>query len=120
MNSYMRFNVTGLNGKSIKSATLRLLANGGSSVPIYVRGTSDNAWTESGIDYNNKPALGATKVTGPQSYKTATWVSIDVTSLVKGEGLTSLALTIQDAASLVFYSRESGNNAPQLVIVTGP
>jgi hypothetical protein len=118
MRSYLRFNVKGLNGKAIKSATLRLRANTTSSVPIYVRNISNNTWTEKGVDYNNRPSLGSTKIMGPQSYKTATWISIDVTSLVKGEGLMSLALTLQKTADLAFYSRESGGNAPELIIVT--
>ncbi len=120
MRSFLRFNITGLNGKAIKSATLRLRANTASSVPIYVHNVSSNTWAEKGITYNTKPSLGTTKITGPQSYQASTWISIDVTSLVKGEGLMSLAVTLQDTANLAFGSRESGSNAPQLVIVTAP
>jgi hypothetical protein len=120
MSTYIRFNIPGLNGKTIKSATLRLRTEVASRVPIYVRNVSSNTWTEKGIVYNNKPAFGTTKITGPGSYPTATWISINVTSLVKGQGLMSMALTLQNSSALAFYSRESGSNAPQLIIVTAP
>ncbi|HMD88616.1 MAG TPA: right-handed parallel beta-helix repeat-containing protein [Anaerolineaceae bacterium] len=115
--SYLRFNITGLSGKTIKSATLRLRTQTASSVPIYVRDVSNNTWTEKGLIYNNRPALGSTHIAGPQSFQAETWISIDVTSLVNGNGLISLAVTLQNSASLSFYSRESGSNAPQLIIV---
>jgi hypothetical protein len=85
-----------------------------------VRNVSNNTWTETGLTYKNKPALGSTHIKGPQSFQAETWISINVTSLVKSQGLISLAVTLQNSASLSFYSRESGSNAPQLIIVTAP
>jgi acid phosphatase type 7 len=96
---------------------LRLLTQTASSVPIYVRNVSNNTWTEKGITYKNRPALGSTHIAGPKSFNSGTWISIDVTSLLKGDGLISLAVTLQNSASLTFYSREAGSNAPQLVII---
>jgi hypothetical protein len=120
MRSYLRFNVKGLNGKTIKSAALRLRTYTASRIPILVRNITKDTWTEKGVDYNNRPSIGTTTITGPQSYNSATWISIDVTKLVKGEGSISMELTLKNTATLVFYSRESGSNAPQLIINTAP
>jgi hypothetical protein len=49
-----------------------------------------------------------------------TWVDYDVTSLVRGDGLVSFALTGTSSDGTDFTSREGGANAPQLLITTSP
>src|SRR5512142_1849115 len=47
--SYLRFSVTGLNGDTVQSATLRLYAGSSSSIGVTVQALSDNTWTETGL-----------------------------------------------------------------------
>ena len=113
---YLTFNIQGLN-KPIATAKLRIYANSSSSVGVKVYGVPDVTWNERSITYNNAPALGNL---GGQSGPIggATWITIDVTVLVTGNGLVSVALTGINSTAISLASRESGAHAPQLIITT--
>lgn len=114
--SYVRFSVSGLTA-AITKATLRLYANssliGGNSV----QAVANNTWSETTINYGNAPALGA--VLGTTGNLTAgTWVSVDVTPYVTGNGTFSFAISSSNATAESLASRESANK-PQLVLSAG-
>jgi hypothetical protein len=116
-NAFIQFNVSGLGGP-VANATLRVFANSAQSVGYAVHGVSDNTWGETTINASNAPAFGA--AVGSSGATTAgTWTNVDVTSLVSGNGLISLALNTSSNTALSLASRESGANAPQLIINTG-
>jgi hypothetical protein len=116
--SYLRFNVQNLTGR-ITRVTLRIYANSALSQGIDARGVTDNSWTESGINYNNAPAVGG--VLGSSgSIAANTWKTIDVTSFVTGNGVFNLAVTTNSSTAVSLASRQAGANAPQLVVETGP
>jgi hypothetical protein len=116
--SYLRFNVQGLGG-NVTQATLRVYANSSSSVGYSIHGVSDNSWGEGTINYTNAPALGP--VEGSSGIVSApVWKEFNVTVLINGDGTYSFALTTTHTTAISFASRESGANAPQLVITTAP
>jgi glycosyl hydrolase family 99/calcineurin-like phosphoesterase family protein len=113
---YMIFNVQGVNG-TIASATLRIYANSSSSKGCTAYGVPDTTWIEKSITYNTAPPLGA--VGGSSgAFAGAKWITLDVTALVTGNGVISLAVTGLNSTAISLGSRESGTTAPQLVIVT--
>ncbi|MDR3575847.1 MAG: DNRLRE domain-containing protein [Anaerolineaceae bacterium] len=114
--SYIRFNVTGLSGAPSK-ATLKIFANSTQSTGFDVYSVSDNTWTETGINYSNAPAFAGTKTGSSGAIKTSgQFYSVDVTSLVTGNGQVSFGLLTTSSTAINLSSRESGANAPQLVI----
>jgi hypothetical protein len=116
--SYLRFNVQGLSG-TVNRVTLRIFANSASSSSLVASGVSNNTWTETTINYNNAPLIGSSL--GSSSPVTAgAWISIDITAYVTGNGTYNLALTTPGSTAISLASRESGANAPQLVIETRP
>jgi hypothetical protein len=116
--SYLRFNVQGLSG-TVNKVTLRIFANSASSSSLVASGVSNNTWTETTINYNNAPAIGNTiGSSGPIT--TGTWIIIDITAYVTGNGTYNLALTTPGSTAISLASRESGANAPQLIIETRP
>ncbi len=114
--SYLRFNVQGLSG-TVTHATLRVYANTTSSQGYQVHQVSDNTWGESTINYNNMPQVGAL-IGSSGNFSANAWTSIDVTSYITGNGEFNLALTTQSSTLIGLASRESGANAPQLIIET--
>jgi hypothetical protein len=116
--SYLRFNVQGLNG-AVTRATLRVYANSASSQGCTASGVSDNTWTESIVSYNDAPPLGSA-LGASGSFGTGAWISIDVTAYITGNGTYNLALTTPGSTAVSLASRESGANAPQLIIETTP
>jgi hypothetical protein len=117
--SYLRFNVTGLNG-TVARATLRVYANSASTVGHRVQGVTDNSWGETTITYNNAPAISPTVVGSSGQFSAGVWTTVDVTSLVTGNSALSMAMTGTSTQAISLASRESGSHAPQLVVEVWP
>jgi acid phosphatase type 7 len=116
VHSYLKFNVTGLPGP-VKTATLRIFANSTSTTGVETRGVADTTWGETTITYANMPAMAAT-VTGTSGPipTASTWINVDVTALINGNGTFSLGVDTTNATAISFASRETGANAPQLIV----
>jgi hypothetical protein len=116
--SYIRFNVNDLSGP-VTSATLRLYTTSSSSIGYQVRQVFSQSWEEGSITYSNAPAVGSV-IGSSGGVSSGTWTTVDVTSLITGNGVYDLALTTTSSSNIDFYSRDSTNaNRPQLVIQTG-
>jgi len=116
--SYLRFNVQGVTGTIVR-VTLRVFANSASSTGYNIGNVTNNTWTETGITYSNSPPIGnSVGSSGPFSTSTGVWTTVDITSLVTGNGTINLGLYTTNATAISFASLQSGANAPQLVIVT--
>ncbi|MDR3575848.1 MAG: DNRLRE domain-containing protein [Anaerolineaceae bacterium] len=114
--SYVQFNVAGLS-KAPSKVTLKIFANSTSTTGFDVYSVSDNTWTETGINYSNALAFAATKTGSSGAIKTAgQFYSVDVTALVTGNGQVSFGLSTTNNTAINLSSRESGADAPQLVI----
>lgn len=118
LRSYLRFNVQGLSG-NVSRATLRVFANTASSAGCSASSVSNNTWTESTINYNNAPPVGGA-LGSSGSFGAGVWINIDVTAYITGNGTFNMALTPLGTTAISFASRESGANAPQLVVETSP
>jgi hypothetical protein len=116
--SYLRFTVQGVNG-TVTKATLRIFANSASSSSLAASAVSNNTWTETTINYNNAPPLG-TSLGSTSPVAAGTWISIDITTYISGDGTYNLALTTPGSTAISLASRQSGANAPQLIIETSP
>jgi hypothetical protein len=112
--SYLRFNVQGVEG-TVTRATLRIYTNNNSSIGFQVSRVSDNTWGETTTTYSNAPAVGS--LLGSSGATTAnTWKTVDVTPYITGNGTFSVALSTTSTTGMAFASRESGANAPKLIV----
>jgi len=116
--TYLRFVVSGLNGVTVQSAVLRIYANSANSTGFSVKAVSNNTWTENLLTYSNAPAAGSL-IKSSAAISAGTWVQVDVTSYVKADGTYNLQLSTSSGTNTSLASRESGANAPQLVINSG-
>jgi hypothetical protein len=115
--SYLKFDITGLSG-SVTGATLRIYANSASSSGIAVWSIADNTWTETGIIYNNAPALPPAWTSLSGAVVTGAWIELDVSTLVTGNGTISFAITTPGSTAISLASRNAAVNQPELVIQT--
>lgn len=121
MNSYLKFNVTGV-AAAPQKATLRLYVtdagpNGGALYQVandYL-GTA-TPWLESGLQWRNAPAVGVTPLAAAKPATRNQWLEFDVTSAVTGNGTYSFALSGGTTDVVVYASGES-THPPQLVIL---
>ncbi len=112
--SYIRFDLTGL-GKNVKSAKLRVWANSDNAEGYEVRRVQV-PWQEEGVTYRNAPPVSSRVVGLSGGFIAGGWTEVDLTSLVSGDGILSIALTSSSNRNTSYASRESGPHAPQLVI----
>lgn len=115
MRPLLMFNVTNLSGKTVTSATLRLYvtnsaASGGNFSEV------SNAWTETGVTWNNAPSPGAT-LDEPLHLHAGSTIDVNVTGSVTSDGIVSYTSTSLSADGAQVSSRE-GSNPPQLIITT--
>lgn len=111
------FDVTRITGL-VLSATLRLWVASGSADAgtVYASATS---WDETTVTYNTRPAQTSSALNTPGTATTGTWVEVDVTAAVTGNG--TFSFRIESALStLLQYSSKEGVAAPQLVIESWP
>lgn len=116
--SYFMFSATGVSGTVI-SAKVRLYVSYGSVDGPAMYPTS-SAWTERGLTWNNRPLPSGTALGDVGSISPGTWIEYDVTSMVRGNGTFSFALTQTSSDSAATNSREVSTNKPQLVVQTSP
>ncbi len=115
VNSYLRFSVAGLSG-TVKQVQLQIYANSSLSTGVTASRVADNTWGETTITYSNAPAIGSAIGTSAAVAK-GTWITIDVTAYVTGNGTYSFAITSGNATALSMASREAANK-PKLVVTT--
>jgi acid phosphatase type 7 len=115
IHAYLRFIVSGLNGKTIFRARLMLYTKSSAALGLRVMAVADNTWNELDTNYNNAPALGD-KVALASQAETASWVEFEVTPYVTGEGRFNFGIITNSITAVSLASRETGANAPQLIL----
>ena len=123
-NSYLRFDVEGLQGP-VTGATLRMFPTNAANVRgVDLRRVADNSWSETALTFNSAPAASATIASHVGAYDSNVPIVLDAKPLVSGNGPVSMAITTTSTASRSFSSRESSTNRPQLIVaasdVTAP
>jgi hypothetical protein len=83
-----------------------------------LRGVADNTWGEKTLTWNNAPAVGAAVAKGGVSAPSNTWITLDATSLVTGNGTVSMGLTTSSSTEASVAAREDALHAPRLVVET--
>jgi parallel beta-helix repeat protein len=114
--SYLRFDVQGLSGPT--SAVLRFYAETASRSGIEVHAVSNTTWGETTTNNNTAPAVGALLGT-TGGFPSGTWLTVNVSSAIAGNGLVSFALTTPSSTAVKVTSRE-GVNKPQLIAPAPP
>jgi hypothetical protein len=120
-NAFMKFSVTGV--ADITSVKLRLHVADITGSASDVGGTwslmSNTGWSESLVTFNNQPAIDGAQLGTVGQVKRNTWVEIDVTGKITGNGTYSIGGTSTSVDGAEYDSREAGATAPQLVITSG-
>ncbi|WP_158502053.1 DNRLRE domain-containing protein [Vitiosangium sp. GDMCC 1.1324] len=118
--SYLRFTVSGVTGR-VTRAVLRLYATDGTSDGPRVFSTS-GFWTEGEITWNNRPAPSGSALDDTGAIASRTWVELNVTGAVRGNGEYNLVLVGTSGDGTNFASRENSQTSlrPQLVLTVEP
>lgn len=115
--SLVRFVVAGVHGRVIR-ATLRVFAQDASPSGFRVFGTTTNDWRESAVRWVDRPPR-ATSVGRSGGFRAGSWTSVDVTSVVSGNGTFSFVLTTASNRRIRLASRETSRD-PRLRVLSAP
>jgi hypothetical protein len=118
--TYLKFDLSPYAGRTLQSATLQLRSAANASTGTQnVKVVAVDTWTETGITYNNRPALGTSiGRLGPTNINTNYSITLTVSALAGELGqLLSLGLDTSSTDGLDLNSKEAGSTAaPKLVL----
>ncbi|ONI80453.1 alkaline phosphatase [Saccharothrix sp. ALI-22-I] len=119
---FLKFTVSGVSG-TVSGVKLRVHTDdvSGAASPAggSFRAMTDTTWSETGVTWNNQPAIDGVTLGTLGSVVRNTWYEVDVTSHVKANGTFSFGVTSSNSDGSDYDSRETGATAPQLVVTTG-
>ena len=116
LTTYIRFD-PGVLSDPVTQATLQLYSRTSSSIGFDVRAVADNSWQESSITYANAPAASSSSSGSSGPTRSGRWTTVDVTSLVSGNGPVTIAVTTSSMPELDVDSRQS-TKSPKLTVQT--
>jgi chitodextrinase len=112
--SYLKFDLSSIPG-TITGLTLQVQATSSSAAGYAVRSVADSTWGESTLTWNNAPPIGSSDVGQSGAFSANTLTTVNVSSLINGNGLLSMAMIGINSTAIAFSSRE-GSVKPQLVV----
>jgi hypothetical protein len=116
--SYLRFDVSALSGP-VTDARLQLYVANGTVDGPPAFAVADTAWTETGVTWATRPAIGPQLDDRP-ALASGAYTEYDVTAAVTGNGSYAFALgPTQTTDGADFRSREATSSPPRLVVTTG-
>jgi len=115
LNSYLLFSVQGIQNRTITKAQLFVYSNSTSGQTVIASSVLDNNWGEATINFTNSPVMDGV-IASTTGITTGTWFTLDITSYITGEGTYSIGLSTSGTTALSFSSKETGANAPYLVL----
>ena len=85
-----------------------------------IRPTTTTSWNEGSVTWANAPPSAASPTASIGAVKTGTWVTVDLTSFVTGDGVVSLRVSSTNSNGADYASKEgAATTKPQLIVTTG-
>jgi cysteine-rich repeat protein len=118
--AYLRFDVSGLAGLPVQSATLRLQTTAETSAgsedggEVYL--VTDNTWDELTVMHVNRPAMNGPLLASVGPVGVSSVIDVDITAAIAGDGLYSFGIEPVSNNMAIYASREAAEGQPQLLI----
>jgi hypothetical protein len=114
----MKFSVTGIGTKKIKSIKLRLYNVNKSDQGGSFYSVASNSWSEKTVTYSNAPISLTTAFAKLGSVAEGKWYEVDLSSLIKADGTFSIRTKSSSDNGADYASKEkSSTYAPRIVII---
>jgi PKD repeat protein len=114
--SYLRFALSGVR-HTVRSARLHIYVVSDGSVDGPSVFPSSPDWSEDTVTWATRPHAAGSAVARMGRIAAGTWVDVDVTPLVKGDGNLDLLLAQSGTDGAIFYSRQ-GLYKPSLIVTS--
>ncbi|MFD0960008.1 CBM96 family carbohydrate-binding protein [Paenibacillus chungangensis] len=127
--AFFKFDVSQLDPNNIDNVVLKLYVSditpNEPPLAVSVYAVSDDSWSETGLNWNNKPVLGD-KISSASVDTVNQWISFNVSEFVKneinGDGTVTLAVRDDTSANKAvrFHTRNNNSNQPVLEFLEIP
>ena len=116
----IRFHVIGVGSQPIAKVTLRVFVTDSSSYGGTFTDVMDPNWNETTVTWNNAPLGDGGIVAIVNDVSRDTWIEIDVTGWITGDGPVSLRISSFANNGVDYASKEhASGNTPELIIELG-
>ena len=116
MQSFLRFDVSGIAGRTVTGVKLRVFVNDPSASGGTVHRVPSTSWGET-ITYDTKPSYDAAALGSFGSVALNSWHEVSLGPIVSGNGPVAIAVDSANADAVRWSSRETVN-PPQLIVET--
>jgi hypothetical protein len=116
MQSFLRFDVSGLAGRTVTDVRLRVFVTDASATGGVVHRVPSTTWAES-ITYETKPSYDAAALGSFGAVSLNSWHEASLGPIVSGDGPVALAVDSTSSDAARWSSRETVN-PPQLIVET--
>ena len=115
----LKFTVSGVNGRPVLNAKLRLRCVNGSNIGGALHRVTDSSWAENTLPWSNQPPADTATIAALGPVSANTTYEINLGALITGDGTYTIAIdsTSNDGA---YYSSKEGTNAPELLLTLAP
>jgi glucose/arabinose dehydrogenase/PKD repeat protein len=116
----LRFDIAGLEGREVASATLRMFVTNSSPDGGAIRLATDSAWDEETVTWNTAPAGAGSVIAQIGDVDSGLWAEVDVSAAVAVDGVVTLRITSGSANGADYASlQDPGGNVPELIVAVG-
>jgi len=112
--SFLRFDLTNISGRTIEDVRLRMYQTDASSVGGRVFSLTSSTWDEA-ITWNTRPAIDGPQLGSFSAVSTGTWYEADLGQVLLTDGPMSLAIDSTSSDGAKWASRQSLKQ-PQLIV----
>ncbi len=112
--TYLKFTTSGLSG-TVTNAKLRLKCSATQSGSTMAYQVSNTSWTETGLTWTNKPAMGEQE-DSKSNVVAGQWIELDVTGYITGNATYSIGVQTTSGSLVQYHSKERTGTAEDPVL----
>jgi chitodextrinase len=112
----LKFAVSGVGGRDVTAAKLRLYVRNASTRGGNVRRAANTSWSEATATWSNAPLGEGLALSALGAVAANSWIEADVTGAVGGDGTFTFRIDAASTDGAGYSSKESAMNRPQLVV----
>ncbi len=118
----LKFSVTGIAGRTITKATLKLHNTNSSVFGGNFFRVADSSWSETGVTWNTAPASDPAAFASLGAVSSGNWYEVNLASVVTGNGDFTIKITSSNADGANYASRNNSTSSlrPQLILELAP
>jgi cysteine-rich repeat protein len=116
--AYLRFAVSGVNGRPVESAQLRLEVIGPSDSGGTVHLITDNSWDESTVSFSTRPPVDGPGLDTIGAVVVGTIVEFQLDGAIPRDGIYSLAIDSTSSDGVSYVSAEATSGQPPELVIT--